>query len=107
MPSILVSQVRSVLLNIAGPDKPTMVDLSIGHSSAAKEQTEICRKEAVQLNRLTIGQKRAITIKIDKCKGLLNGFKTEKDKGSSHSQRNCEGHQRKLDPAHSSCSRRM
>ena len=35
------------------------------------------------MNRLTIGQKRAITMEVDKCKGLLISYKAEKDQGSS------------------------
>ena len=46
-------------------------------------QAEVWRKEAVQLNRLTQRQKGPITWDIDKCKGLINGYKAEKDQGSS------------------------
>ena len=54
-----------------------MGDVSIGHSSTNAEQAEVWRQEAVQLNRLTKGQKGAITWKIDKCNGLINGYKAE------------------------------
>ena len=38
-----------------------MEDVSIGHSSTVPVQAEVWRQEAVQLNRLTKGQKGAIT----------------------------------------------
>ena len=60
-----------------------MVDVSIGHISADPVQGEVWKKEAVKLNRLTKNQKGAIAWEVDKSKGLVTGYKTEKEQGSS------------------------
>ena len=60
-----------------------MGEVSIGHISSDLVRGEVWQKEAVKLNRLTKTQKWAITREIDQCKGLVTGYKTEKEQGSS------------------------